>query len=83
MSDFKLVEPDKGDQNVTDKYRAIFMSEMGREVLQDILIELCHFGQYLTNEKEVCEHNMGVMILANCGVYKAGKKRDIINSLLI
>jgi len=66
---------------MTDKYRAVFMSSpMGLEVLADILTE-CHFGCTLQTEVQMNEHNIGTVILAKCGVFARGTRMDVIRAL--
>ena len=68
--------------DVEPKYRYTFGSPMGREVLADILAE-CHFGSTLNpdNPAQVAEHNIGVMILAKCGIFGPETRVDVINAL--
>jgi hypothetical protein len=65
-----------------DKYRAIFLTPMGLEVLADIL-EMCHFGCTLDpdNKVMVSEHNLGVVILSKCGIFSKGTKDSVIMAL--
>jgi hypothetical protein len=72
---------------LSQKYRHIFLSPIGREVLADVLA-LCHFGCTLDpdNKVQVSEYNVAVTILSNLGVF--GPDRDqivtdaLINSLV-
>jgi hypothetical protein len=72
----------KPEENVRNKYRAIFLSPMGLDVLADIL-QVCHFGCTLDpdNKVQVSEHNVGVMILAKCGVFSEDRLQDAIRAL--
>jgi hypothetical protein len=63
------------------KYRLTLLEGVGKEVLKDILIDLCHIGQYLNTEKEVIEYNIGVAILSNCGVFCAGNDGAVVDAL--
>ena len=67
---------------VGDKYKYLFSSPMGREVLADILAE-CHFGTTLNpdNKVQIAEYNVGIMILAKCGILGPITRTDVINAL--
>lgn len=64
-----------------DKYRAVFMSPLGLEVLGDILTT-CHFGCTLDpdNPANVAEYNVGVTILNRCGVFHQGTLPQVLNA---
>lgn len=64
---FKLEKREKDD--LGDKYRALFKSEFGREVLADILYR-SHWGTALDaeNKQQIGEYNLGVYILARAGI---------------
>jgi len=66
---------------VIDKYRAVFMSPLGLEVLGDILTT-CHFGCTLDpdNPANVAEYNVGVTILNRCGVFHQGTLPQVLNA---
>lgn len=58
-------------ENRMEKYRHVLLgSEMGLEVLGDILL-MCGFGCTIDpdNPAAVAEHNVGVVILNNCGIF--------------
>jgi len=70
-------------EELMDKYRAVFLqSPMGLEVLGDIL-HFCHFGCTLNpaNIIQVSEHNVGMTIMAKCGIFSPGTLDDVIKSL--
>ena len=77
-----LMERNEGD-DIGSKYRYVFASPLGREVLADLLSE-CHFGETLdlSNPHKIAEYNVGVMVLAKCGVFGPKTKMDVINALL-
>ena len=81
MGEFEALVPEP-KESIEPKYRSIFGSPMGREVLADILTE-CHFGSTLNpdNPAQVAEHNIGVMILAKCGIFGPGTRVNVINAL--
>ena len=68
---------------VSQKYRYIFLSPVGREVLADILAD-CHFGCTLDpdNKVQVAEYNVCINILAKCGIFGDGRDIPVINALL-
>lgn len=65
-----------------DKYREIFSTGAGRDVLADILVNFCHFGCFLKSEKEVAEYNVGISILAQMGIIAKGKVLDFVNKII-
>lgn len=74
------IEPDK---ELKQKYRHILInSEMGREVLRDILLAFCHYGQFLEyNQAQIAEHNVGVSILIRCGIMDGDNIENSLNGL--
>ena len=83
MDEFEALQPKVEYDDVGSKYRSIFTSPLGREVLADLLRE-CHFGSTLDpdNKVQTAEYNVGVMVLAKCGVFGPETKMDVINALL-
>lgn len=70
-------------KNKVDKYRQVFFgSDMGKEVLEDILT-MCKFGTTLDpdNAAMVAEHNVGTVILVNCGIFAPKNGAQVINAL--
>lgn len=70
-------------RELQDKYRAVFCGgQVNREVLGDLL-KTCHFGQTLDweNPGQIAEFNLGVVILAKCGILRNDNFQDVINSL--
>jgi len=63
------------------KYRTVFLSPIGLEVLGDILIGMCHFGQTLDNEHQMDEYNIGVGILAKIGAFSEGTRFDVLSAI--
>lgn len=70
-------------EKAMDKYRLVFNSPIGQEVLSDILT-MTHFGCTLNSEnpQSIGEHNVGVAILAKMGIFAQGTKLDVLKSLM-
>jgi hypothetical protein len=68
--------------DLTEKYRSVFGTEMGREVLVDILT-MTHFGETLNadNPHRVMEYNVGVAIMAKMGIFSPGTKMQVVRAL--
>jgi hypothetical protein len=65
------------------KYRAVFMgTPTSLGVLADMLIDL-HFGCTLdpSNPVQIAEYNLGIVILAKCGVFHPDGLADVVNAL--
>ena len=72
------------NKEIRAKYRTVFLQgTVGRDVLADILIDLCKFGTTLNpeNPAQVAEHNVGVAILSKCGIFSEETKDDVIRAL--
>ena len=81
--DFELFDIE--ENNIREKYLTVFNSELGLEILADILINFCHLGCFLNvkDEAEVGQYNVGISILSRMGVFSAGAdKTKIINQLI-
>lgn len=76
-----LVKP-RGLSELQVKYREVFLSPLGRDVLAD-LMDKCHFGVTLDpdNKVQIGEYNVGVAILAMCGILYGNTKKDVIGAL--
>ncbi len=76
----------KDVEDLRPKYRSLFsMTDIGREVLSDILVTFCGFGSYLeANDKEdIGAYNVGVGILSRLGVFTPDvEKKEIVKALL-
>jgi hypothetical protein len=68
--------------DVVRKYKSVFINPMGLEVLSDLL-SMCHFGSTLdsSNPQQIGEYNIGVAILAKCGVFGGDRMNEIVKSL--
>lgn len=68
---------------ISSKYKNLFFSQYGMDVLSDILFE-CHFGCMLNhlNPQEIGEYNIGVAILIKCGILAEDTRRRVIMSLV-
>ena len=73
--DFDLIqqetEAEKYEREIKDKYRALFGSGIGVEVLADILA-LCHFGSTLDPDNKVASSDRGIAKLES-GQYLSAK----------
>lgn len=71
------------DDELSQKYRHVFTSPIGKEVLTDILAT-CHFGETLDpdNKVQIAEYNVGVYILFQCGVFGPDRGTEVINALI-
>jgi hypothetical protein len=84
MEDFFDLEKVKKPSDIHEKYQAVFNTPIGREVLADILVNLCNFGMTLNpdDNKEVIEYNIGIRILEIMKIMTSKtKKINIINIL--
>jgi hypothetical protein len=68
---------------LSQKYRHIFLSPLGLEVLVDILQD-CHFGCTLDpdNKVQIAEYNVGITILAKCGVFGPDRDVPVMNAMI-
>lgn len=68
---------------LTLKYRAVFLDHQpGRDVLADIL-SYCHFGEVLDseNKQQIAENGVGMLILHRCGIFAEGTMDDVLRAL--
>jgi hypothetical protein len=85
MTEFRdgvWVETEKEGVSLQDKYRAVLLGPMGRDVLTDILA-MCHFGSTLDfeNKAQISEYNVGIAILAKCGIFLPDNFEDVVRAL--
>lgn len=64
-----------------DYYRQCFMSESGRRVLANMLIE-AKFFEYTTTPEEQAVENFIKTVLTKCGVYRIDNVDTYIENLL-
>lgn len=66
-----------------DRYRSVFGSKLGSEVLADILA-MCHFGASLDpdNKAQIAEYNVGVAILAKCGALRDDNMLSVLRTMI-
>ena len=73
-------------EDLQPKYRSVFSNtDIGREVLADILISCCGFGSYLDSEskEDIGAYNVGIYILSSLGVISGDRdKKEVIRALL-
>jgi hypothetical protein len=81
IDDGDAIEKEK--ERIRGAYRFAFaQTEIGVEVLCDILTNLCHFGQVLETPDDVAQYNVGIGILSRLGVVSKGNEREIVVNLL-
>lgn len=80
ISDDGVIEKEK--KRLEEIYKYIFSSDMGLEVLGDVLINFCHFGCFLGNPDEVAQYNVGVQILSRLGAFSKGNTEKVIKGLI-
>ncbi len=84
MSDeFEALQTKPVENEMEGKYRMVFSSSVGREVLADILT-MCHLMEVpdASNSHRCGEQGIGILILAKCGILGPDTKLDVINALL-
>jgi len=81
ISDTPAIEKEKEDLHT--KYQLILAStDAGIDVLCDILVNFCNFGQYLQTQKEVDEYNVGISILSRLGIVSPGNEKRLVRLLV-
>lgn len=85
---FDLTEPEEkvvksAKDKLQAKYRIAFIGGIGQDVLNDILLDICHFGLTLdpSNPAMIAEYNVGLAILAKCGILGPLTGEDVIKAL--
>ena len=65
------------------KYRALFLSDMGQDVLADILVEFCHFGVFHVggNAEQDGAYNVGISIMSRMGILEPGMDKDLVRAM--
>jgi hypothetical protein len=73
----------KEAQEMQEKYRAVFGSGLGLDVLVDMM-SMLHYGSTLDpdNPLQIAEHNLAVTILASCGVHATDNFRNLVGTML-
>ena len=66
---------------LTDKYRAVFGTPEGREVLQDILDSCNYFSLEMPGVDNLILHNFAKSLLAKCGILTIKKKGYFLQAL--
>ena len=73
-------------EDLRPKYRSLFgNTDMGQEVLADILVNFCSLGSYLDpeNKENIGAYNVGISILSRLGVFSSDmEKKRIVRALL-
>lgn len=76
----KLANNKKSEEDLQAKYKILFRSDIGKDVLSDLLTRL-KFGCYLETEADLALHNKAVEVLAMLGIISPGRERDLIDAL--
>lgn len=66
---------------LVQKYRSVFTSPLGVEVLKDILVNHCHFLCFHEGGEDGA-YNVGIKILSNMGIAVQGNQMSVINALI-
>jgi len=66
------------ERDIRAKYHYLFSKGVGPEVLADILYN-CNCLALLDpdNKEKIGEHNIGIMIMAKCGIFGADRMKDL------
>lgn len=63
------------------EYQAVFSSQAGRKVLNDILLDLCYYDRAETDEERVL-NNYAKQLLCNLNVYVEDNSEHITTKIL-
>ena len=69
---------------LTAKYRTVFGTAIGQDVLSDLLVNFCEFGVFLDphNVEQVARHNVGTSILSRMGILSTETREQVIRALM-
>lgn len=68
---------------LTEKYRTVFGTPTGQEVLADILVNELHFGCFLNEALgDIALNNAAIGVLSKMGIVTKGNALEIIRSLM-
>jgi hypothetical protein len=72
------------DERLEAKYRMLFLSPTGQEVLSDILVNFCYLGQYHESgsQEQDGAYNVGLKILGRMGIVKPGNGDTLVRAML-
>ena len=70
------------EEKVRETYRAVFLPRNGREVLADILNDLCFMTMDVTDPEVVILQNAAKRILEKLGIWQDHNMKNIMNALL-
>ena len=70
------------EEMVREKYRSIFLTRGGREVLADILNDLGFMVMDVTDPEVVILQNAAKRILEKLGIWQGHNMKNIMNALL-
>jgi len=71
-------------EELTAKFRLTLLeSDVGRDVLNTILRDFCHFGQALNphDPAEIGRYNVGMAILHYCGIFVDNTLEQVVRAL--
>lgn len=69
------------DDRLKGKYRHLFSSDLGQEVLMDMLEDLCWFDEIGNDPEILARHNYAVELLKSCGIYREVNKKLLVQEL--
>lgn len=83
QASIKRPDPNAISEDISARYRILFNSPLGRDVLCDMLsADELGLLSLITNEEERCRHNYAVNLLALIGVLEGNNLRIIVDSLM-
>ena len=76
-------EIEKANKELQGKYRHLFVSsEIGLDVLSDILVNFCHFGCFIYDNYDMAQHNVGVSILSRIGLFTPENRKNVMMAMV-
>ena len=73
-----LSQDSPANRVIMDKYRKLFSSQIGRDVLADMLTELGFFDYSSDDPMERGQQEYAKRLLRMCGIWKADHRRQIV-----
>jgi len=75
-------EVEKYDKEIKEKYKAVFSTVTGKEVLIDILLGMAWLDREATSPEALAVHNARKTIMRKCGMLDHERISDIIDASL-